>query len=78
MFFNKPYLSSIFSLYLIIFIILNNCIIADSKNESIENKVPKVMITLLIRNKEYSLPYFFHYLENLDYDKKDIMLWLVL
>ena len=44
----------------------------------INNKDPIIMISILIRNKEYSLPYFLYYLENLDYAKNKIMLWLVI
>ncbi|XP_053684624.1 glycosyltransferase 25 family member [Sabethes cyaneus] len=37
---------------------------------------PKVFIVTLIRNKEHTLPYFFSYLESLDYPKDRISLWI--
>lgn len=46
-------------------------------DEIIVNKYPTVMIALLIRNKAHTLPYFFTYLENLNYPKDRIALWLV-
>ncbi|XP_058460846.1 glycosyltransferase 25 family member isoform X2 [Malaya genurostris] len=37
---------------------------------------PKILIVTLIRNKEHTLPYFFSFLESLDYPKGRISLWL--
>uniref|UniRef100_A0A8D8E144 Glycosyltransferase 25 family member n=1 Tax=Culex pipiens TaxID=7175 RepID=A0A8D8E144_CULPI len=37
---------------------------------------PKILIVTLIRNKEHTLPYFFSYLESLDYPKDRIALWI--
>ncbi|XP_055383197.1 glycosyltransferase 25 family member-like [Condylostylus longicornis] len=37
---------------------------------------PKVLIVTLVRNKGHTLPYFLSYLENLDYPKKNISLWI--
>lgn len=37
---------------------------------------PAVLISILIRNKAHILPYFFTYLENLDYPKERIGLWI--
>lgn len=36
---------------------------------------PTVMVAVLIRNKEHVLPWFFYYLENLDYPKQRMQLW---
>lgn len=36
-----------------------------------------VFIPIFVRNKEHSLPYFFKGLEDLDYDKKRIYIWIV-
>lgn len=40
-----------------------------------ETKEPTVLIVTLIRNKAHVLPYFFSYLEQLDYPKDRITLW---
>lgn len=40
-------------------------------------KKPTVLIALMARNKAYTLPYFLTSLENLDYPKDRISLWLV-
>lgn len=39
--------------------------------------MPTVFVAILVRNKEHTLPYFFGYLERLDYPKNRISLWLV-
>lgn len=49
---------------------------ADVANER-ATKTPTVLIVTLIRNKAHVLPYFFSYLEQLDYPKDRITLWLV-
>lgn len=36
-----------------------------------------VFIAIFVRNKEHSLPYFFKAIEDLDYDKNRIFLWIV-
>nr|XP_042901961.1 glycosyltransferase 25 family member [Parasteatoda tepidariorum] len=38
--------------------------------------LPTVLITVLIRNKAHTLPYFFAYLEQLDYPRDRISLWI--
>lgn len=43
------------------------------KNENY-TKLPTVLIVLLLRNKEHTLPYFFNYLHKLDYPKDRISL----
>lgn len=40
-----------------------------------ETKANTVMIAILVRNKEHTLPYFLTYLERLDYPKDRISLW---
>lgn len=44
--------------------------------EAIEILKPSVLICTLIRNKAHVLPYFFSYLENLNYPKDRIGLWI--
>lgn len=34
-----------------------------------------VFVAVLIRNKEHALPYFFKAIEELDYDKKRMIIW---
>ncbi|KXJ78978.1 glycosyltransferase 25 family member [Aedes albopictus] len=43
---------------------------------SIMYQSPKVLIVTLIRNKEHTLPYFFSYLEDQEYPKDRISLWI--
>ena len=38
--------------------------------------LPTVLITVLVRNKEHSLPYFFGCLENLNYPTKKISFFI--
>lgn len=40
-----------------------------------EHARPTVMIAVLVRNKAHILPYFLHYLQELDYPKDRITLW---
>lgn len=42
---------------------------------SVRWKEPTVLIVTLFRNKGHVLPYFFSYLERLDYPKERISLW---
>ncbi|KFB49662.1 Glycosyltransferase 25 family member [Anopheles sinensis] len=39
-------------------------------------QLPTVMVAVLVRNKEHTLPYFFSYLEELDYPKDRVSLWI--
>ncbi|KAJ2954043.1 hypothetical protein O0L34_g2256 [Tuta absoluta] len=41
-----------------------------------QKKWPTIGISVLIRNKEHSLPYFFSCLENLDYPKDRMYIWV--
>ena len=41
------------------------------------SSMPNVMVAVLVRNKEHTLPWFLYYLENLDYPKQHMRLWLV-
>ena len=36
---------------------------------------PTVMVAVLVRNKAHTLPWFLHYLQNLDYPKQRVRLW---
>ncbi|XP_052872719.1 glycosyltransferase 25 family member isoform X1 [Anopheles cruzii] len=45
-------------------------------NVELTVKLPTVMIAVLVRNKEHTLPYFFSYLEDLDYPKDRVSLWI--
>jgi len=38
---------------------------------------PTVMMAVLVRNKAHTLPWFMHYLQNLDYPKQRIRLWYI-
>lgn len=54
-------------LVLFLFIVKINCV---------DEKPPSVLIISLIRNKAHTLPYFFSFLENLNYPKDRISLYL--
>ncbi|XP_063708148.1 glycosyltransferase 25 family member [Culicoides brevitarsis] len=43
---------------------------------NVDKKESTVLIAILIRNKAHILPYFFSYLESLDYPKDRISLWI--
>lgn len=45
-------------------------------NCNFERKDPSILIVTLVRNKAHTLPYFFAYLHEQDYDKKRISLWI--
>lgn len=44
--------------------------------QAIEQKLPTVLVTLLVRNKATILPYALTYLEKLRYPKDRIALWI--
>ncbi|XP_064616989.1 procollagen galactosyltransferase 1-like [Liolophura sinensis] len=44
--------------------------------ETIPERKPTVFVVLLVRNKAHALPYFFGYMENLDYPKERIAWWI--
>ncbi|XP_055624472.1 glycosyltransferase 25 family member [Toxorhynchites rutilus septentrionalis] len=51
-------------------------IVLNSVFADVSFQKPKVLIATLIRNKEHTLPFFFSYLESLDYPKDRISLWI--
>lgn len=55
------------------FFVLFLCI---AKITCIDEKPPSVLIISLIRNKAHTLPYFFSFLENLNYPKDRISLFI--
>lgn len=50
-------------------------IIASNAEYNETEKYPTFVIVTLFRNKAHTLPYFFTYLEQLDYPKERITLW---
>ncbi|XP_045464720.1 glycosyltransferase 25 family member isoform X1 [Harmonia axyridis] len=56
-----------FKLFLLVFI---------TTHTSAENKRPTILISILARNKAHTLPYFLSYLENLNYPKDRLSLWI--
>lgn len=50
-------------------------VMLGAANGNISFQKPKILIVTLIRNKEHTLPYFFSYLEDLEYPKDRISLW---
>lgn len=50
-------------------------LIASNVDFNETEKYPTFVIATLIRNKAHTLPYFFTYLEQLDYPKDRITLW---
>ncbi|XP_055534935.1 glycosyltransferase 25 family member [Wyeomyia smithii] len=57
-------------------IILNLLFVLNAAIGDVTYQKPKILIATLIRNKEHTLPYFFSYLESLDYSKNRISLWI--
>ncbi len=45
-------------------------------NRAVADNTPYVMVVILVRNEAHLLPTFFGYLEELDYPKKSITLWI--
>uniref|UniRef100_A0A182WR15 Glycosyl transferase family 25 domain-containing protein n=1 Tax=Anopheles minimus TaxID=112268 RepID=A0A182WR15_9DIPT len=43
---------------------------------ALTEQLPTVMVAVLVRNKAHTLPYFFSYLEELDYPKDRMSLWI--
>lgn len=60
-------------LIFLLILIFGTVVLGDEK---FETKDPTVLIVTLIRNKAYTLTYFFSYLQDQDYDKKRISLWI--
>ncbi|KAJ8924786.1 hypothetical protein NQ315_000939 [Exocentrus adspersus] len=56
------------------------CLLATAvpsvKNKSAEFKKPTILISILVRNKAHTLPYFLSNLERLNYPKSRIALWI--
>ncbi|EFA00173.1 glycosyltransferase 25 family member [Tribolium castaneum] len=52
------------------------CLVLCLQNVASEWKKPTVLIAVLARNKAHTLPYFLTTLENLDYPKNRISLWI--
>lgn len=50
-------------------------LIASNVDSNETEKYPTFVIVTLFRNKAHTLPYFFTYLEQLDYPKERITLW---
>ncbi|XP_076315609.1 procollagen galactosyltransferase 2 [Tachypleus tridentatus] len=48
----------------------------SSEDERAEEFLPTILIAILARNKAHTLPYFFGQLENLNYPKSRIILWI--
>lgn len=55
--------------------LLPSATVRCDNNVELTVQAPSVMVAVLIRNKEHTLPYFFTYLEELDYPKDRLSLW---
>ena len=67
-------------LFLYFILLLNTKIKAQETNyegEVTGHDQPTVMVAILVRNKAHVLPYFLHYLEQQDYPKDRMSIWLV-
>lgn len=68
-----------FSILLILFVVFlsqdKNQLLCSSKFQN-DYLSPSVVIAIFVRNKEHTLPYFFGYLERLDYPVDRISLWI--
>lgn len=64
-----------FVYFLIIYLNLNGlheCICEENENKY---KMPTVGISVLVRNKAHTLPYFLTCIKNLDYPKDRVYVW---
>lgn len=51
------------------------CAISGLEADNFQIQSPTVLIVTLIRNKAHTLPYFFTYIEDLNYPKDKISIW---
>jgi collagen beta-1,O-galactosyltransferase len=56
-------------------LMVTSVVSADNDGDNQWMSLPTVMVSVLIRNKEHTLPWFLYYLENLDYPKQRMNLW---
>lgn len=61
--------------FILVLIIISAISGLQHAGASFQVKLPTVMIATLVRNKAHTLPYFFTYLEELNYPKGRIALW---
>lgn len=47
----------------------------ESDTNSIYDKLPTILIVTLFRNKAHTMPFFFTFLNRIDYPKERISLW---
>lgn len=66
----------IFMLFYLFCLLISNQQCQCSLGGSEDTFMPTVFIAMLVRNKEHTLPYFFGYLERLDYPRDRISLWI--
>ncbi|XP_034471649.1 glycosyltransferase 25 family member [Drosophila innubila] len=60
----------------VVLVLLVICALSVGFALDLEYEKPTVLITLLVRNKAHILPLFLSYVEQLDYPKKRIAIWL--
>uniref|UniRef100_A0A2M4ARY6 Putative glycosyltransferase 25 family member n=1 Tax=Anopheles triannulatus TaxID=58253 RepID=A0A2M4ARY6_9DIPT len=60
----------------LVLLVLPAATVVRCDNVELTMQPPSVVVAVLIRNKEHTLPYFFTYLEELDYPKDRLSLWI--
>lgn len=55
--------------------IQDDTIDVPSKHNTDHRKLPTILIVILFRNKAHTMPYFFTYLNRIEYPKDRISLW---
>lgn len=65
----------IFGSILLLLTFGNEIVTVDENKDVLDLKNSTVVISVLVRNKAHTLPYFLTCLERLDYPKDRILLW---
>lgn len=71
----RQFIMKLFVVCLTVFSFYLTQLTASNVDFNETEKYPTFVIVTLFRNKAHTLPYFFTYLEQLDYPKERITLW---
>uniref|UniRef100_A0A182SEL8 Glycosyltransferase 25 family member n=1 Tax=Anopheles maculatus TaxID=74869 RepID=A0A182SEL8_9DIPT len=64
------------TMVMLLLLMLMTTIVSCDQQIELTKQLPTVMVAVLVRNKAHTLPYFFSYLEDLDYPKDRMSLWI--
>lgn len=65
-----------FVFFMVLFWISNSVASESVETWAPSETAPSVMVAILLRNKAHTLPFFLNYIQNLDYPKERIRLWI--